>query len=71
MLLGIVGFRALAATSSGAAVEARAMAQTTADTTACPWLNQSLPVAQRVSMLMGQMTLADKMGSALACRATE
>ncbi len=26
----------------------------------CPWLNQSLPVSQRVSMLLGQMTLADK-----------
>jgi len=27
---------------------------------ACPWLNQSLPVAQRVSMLLAKMTLADK-----------
>jgi beta-glucosidase len=27
---------------------------------ACPWLNQSLPVGQRVSMLLAQMTLADK-----------
>ncbi len=35
-------------------------ARTAADTTACPWLNQSLPVQQRVSMLMAQMTLADK-----------
>jgi beta-glucosidase len=26
----------------------------------CPWLNQSLPVGQRVEMLLGQMTLADK-----------
>ena len=26
----------------------------------CPWLNQSLPVQQRVQMLLGQMTLADK-----------
>ncbi len=26
----------------------------------CPWLNQSLPVSQRVSMLLAQMTLADK-----------
>ena len=26
----------------------------------CPWLNQRLPVSQRVSMLMSQMTLADK-----------
>jgi beta-glucosidase len=26
----------------------------------CPWLNQSLPVSQRVGMLLPQMTLADK-----------
>jgi beta-glucosidase len=26
----------------------------------CPWLNQSLPAAQRVSLLLGQMTLANK-----------
>src|ERR1700734_1451371 len=58
---------ALAATPPGAAVSSGAAAQaagttarTTADTAACPWLNQSLPVSQRVSMLMAQMTLADK-----------
>ena len=52
---------ALAAPSSGAAVQAAPVsARTTADTTSCPWLNQSLPVQQRVSMLMAQMTLADK-----------
>lgn len=26
----------------------------------CPWLNQDLPVAERVRLLMSQMTLADK-----------
>ncbi len=31
-----------------------------ASTASCPWLNQSLPVSQRVSMLLSQMTLADK-----------
>ena len=51
---------ALAAPASGAAVAARTTARVTADTTACPWLNQSLPVQQRVSMLLAQMTLADK-----------
>ena len=48
---------ALAVPSSDAAVQA---AGVTASTAACPWLNQSLPVQQRVSMLMAQMTLADK-----------
>jgi beta-glucosidase len=28
----------------------------------CPWLDQSLPVSQRVSMLLAQMTLDDKVG---------
>jgi len=51
---------ALADPSSGAAVAARATARVTADTASCPWLNQSLPVQRRVSMLMAQMTLADK-----------
>ena len=51
---------ALAAPASGAAARAGGTARTTADTASCPWLNQSLPVAQRVSMLMAQMTLADK-----------
>jgi len=32
----------------------------TASSSSCPWLNRSLPVSQRVSMLMAQMTLADK-----------
>ena len=46
---------------AAAAVQAAgATARTAADTAACPWLNQSLPVQQRVSMLMAQMTLADK-----------
>jgi len=51
---------ALAAPSSGAAQAAQATTRTAADTASCPWLNQSLPVQKRVSMLMAQMTLADK-----------
>src|SRR5580692_9994840 len=48
------------AAPTGTAAQAAATARTTAGTTACPWLNQSLPVAQRVSLLMAQMTLANK-----------
>jgi beta-glucosidase len=51
---------ALAAPASGAVAQAGETARTTADTASCPWLNESLPAAQRVSMLMAQMTLADK-----------
>jgi len=32
----------------------------TASSPSCPWLNQSLPVSQRVKMLLAQMSLADK-----------
>src|SRR5215469_15997294 len=51
---------ALVAPASGAAAQAGGTARTIADTATCPWLNQSLPVSQRVSMLMAQMTLADQ-----------
>ena len=52
---------ALATPSSGAVVQAAGKtARTTADTASCPWLNQSLTIQQRVSLLMAQMTLADK-----------
>ena len=57
---------ALAATSTGPAAQAAASthakttARTTADTAACPWLNQSLSVKQRMSMLLAAMTLPDK-----------
>ena len=52
---------ALALPASGTTVKAAGEAGlTAADSTACPWLNQALPVQQRVSMLMAQMTLPDK-----------
>jgi beta-glucosidase len=35
-------------------------AQHSAPARSCPWLNQSLPVSKRVSLLMARMTLADK-----------
>src|SRR5215469_9750152 len=63
----IAGFAALAfavaltlpmmapgATASGAS------GVSTADSASCPWLDQSLPVSQRVQMLMAQMSLANK-----------
>ncbi len=50
---------AFAAAAAGAGA-GRAGAATTAASPSCPWLNQSLPVDQRVQMLMAQMSLADK-----------
>ena len=35
-------------------------ARSASSTANCPWLNQSLPVSQRVHLLMAQMTLANK-----------
>ena len=46
---------ALAGGPASAAGTARA-----ASTSSCPWLNQSLPVSKRMSLLLAQMTLADK-----------
>src|SRR5579864_315 len=51
---------ALAAPASGAAAQAGGTARTTAATASCPWLNQSLSIGQRVHMLLGPMTLANK-----------
>jgi beta-glucosidase len=42
------------ATASGAS------GVSSADSASCPWLDQSLPVSQRVQMLMAQMSLANK-----------
>jgi beta-glucosidase len=46
---------AVAAGPASAAGTARA-----ASSPSCPWLDQSLPISQRVSLLLAQMTLADK-----------
>jgi beta-glucosidase len=48
------------AASAGAVSAHSAAARSTADSSSCPWLNQSLPVSQRLKMLMAAMTLADK-----------
>jgi beta-glucosidase len=48
------------AASAGLASAHSAAARPGADSSSCPWLNQSLPVSQRLKMLMARMTLADK-----------
>jgi len=48
------------AASAGAASAHSAAARSAAGSSSCPWLNQSLPVSQRLKMLMAKMTLADK-----------
>ncbi len=63
---------ALALPASGTTVKAAGeTALTAADSTSCPWLNQSLPVQQRVSMLMAQMTLADKINMVTGAGSSE
>ena len=49
-----VSLAVAAAAASAPAVAAASASQS------CPWLDQSLPVHQRVQMLLSQMTLADK-----------
>jgi beta-glucosidase len=59
---------ALAAAGSPAA---GARTSTPAQSSSCPWLNQSLPVSQRVSMLMSQMTLSDKINEVTGAGTSE
>jgi beta-glucosidase len=40
-------------------------------TSSCPWLNQSLPVSKRVSLLLSQMTLADKINEVTGAGTSE
>ncbi len=53
LTLPLTAFAAAAAGASGAG-------RAGAASPSCPWLNQSLPVDQRVQMLLAQMSLADK-----------
>lgn len=46
--------------TAASASEGSPSAGSAASTASCPWLNQSLPVSQRLKMLMAKMTLADK-----------
>ncbi len=51
----------LAFARPGATFHASANSGLAGDVASCPWLNTSLPINQRVSMLMAKMTLADKL----------
>ena len=51
---------ATAASASAGSAAAHGAARAAAPPASCPWLNQSLTVAQRVQMLLAKMTLADK-----------
>jgi beta-glucosidase len=56
-LLAVVLPASLALASSPASAAGTSRA---GSSSSCPWLNQSLPVSKRVSLLLAQMTLADK-----------
>jgi beta-glucosidase len=61
LALPLAALAAPAAHAGGSpAAAASASATPTTSSSSCPWLNQSLPVSQRVQMLLGQMSLADK-----------
>src|SRR5258708_5162255 len=59
-LLAIALPLALAVSASPASAVRAARGSASASEASCPWLNQSLPVSQRVHMLLAQMTLANK-----------
>jgi beta-glucosidase len=61
---------AAAATTSATPASATPSATPTTSSS-CPWLNQSLPVSQRVQMLMAQMTLADKINEVTGAGTSE
>jgi beta-glucosidase len=54
------GLATAASASDGSASDGSASASPAAPAASCPWLNQSLPVSQRLKLLMAKMTLADK-----------
>ena len=61
----------LALAGGPASAAGAAGARTSASDASCPWLNQSLPISQRVSMLMSQMTLADKINEVTGAGTSE
>src|SRR5271170_500400 len=66
--LAVVLPAALAVAGSPASA---AGARASASDASCPWLNQSLPISKRVSMLLAQMTLADKINEVTGAGTSE
>jgi beta-glucosidase len=61
----------LALAGGPASAAGAAGARTSASDASCPWLNESLPISQRVSMLMSQMTLANKINEVTGAGTSE
>jgi beta-glucosidase len=61
-LVAITGVLAntVASARDGAAVRSGSARPADTSTSACPWLNQALPLKQRVNMLLAHMSLAEK-----------
>jgi beta-glucosidase len=58
-MAAIAGALAITLAATGAPA-ASGFTAASSSSSSCPWLNQSLSVSQRVQLLMGQMTLTDK-----------
>jgi beta-glucosidase len=69
--LGLALLLALAVPGGSALVAGSARTPAPASAASCPWLNQSLPVGQRVHMLLADMTLADKINMVTGAGTTE
>ena len=63
LLLAAVGVAALGMSACSTKTERVATLPGPVGTAAdCPWLNRHLPIARRVALIMGKMTLADEIG---------
>ena len=63
LLLAAVGVAALGMSACSTKTERAATLPGPVGTAAnCPWLNRHLPIARRVALIMGKMTLADEIG---------
>jgi hypothetical protein len=72
LALPLAALAAPAADAGGSSAPgAPASATPTTSSSSCPWLSKSLPVSQRVQMLMAQMTLADKINEVTGAGTSE
>jgi beta-glucosidase len=69
-MAAVAGAMAITLAAAGAPA-ASGFTAASASSSSCPWLNQSLPVSQRVQMLMSQMTLADKINEVTGAGTSE
>jgi beta-glucosidase len=71
VIAGLVAVALPAGLAVASSPVSAAQARGAAPDASCPWLNESLPISQRVSMLMSQMTLANKINEVTGAGTSE